>query len=1080
MFYKLKDVQTNFGPGVLDEALYLIDSGPPITPMVQRGGELVTAVITNPGSKPFRVYVRVRKNKRAKEIAGECTCYERRNCKHVAAVLLKALLDAEEISDDVFDTDLSPRRGTSKSGNYERTASVRQRLTYVLQLDDAVSDGVAVETLSARVLRSGGYGETHYYDPSSVLRGAPPRFLSPLDRELLAELAKVELREFGYIPHLSGLTGERLLARVLETDRCYFEDLAEPPLRRGAPRRITFRWSTDESGNQSPAWTFDPEASHVFLLAAPWYLDGVAGICGPVETDLPNALAVELLRMPPVAPRRVTEVQNDLRRRFPGAALAPLRKFEIVRLPPTPPTPCLRLLTETIEEDETTEVSAIELACLSFDYDGIRIGGFGAAVRVDGERVVQAQRNEVVETRYRELLEGLGFEYDDDFSEATGDERFFLSGDDKSWLAFLIDDLPGLEAKGWRIEYEDSFRHQIATADRWYGEVDADEGGEWFDISLGVDVDGEQINLLPALVGLLQSFPQRLKREGLAAVDDVAPLLLTLDDGRLLPVPVQRLRHILDALLELYEADALDEKQRLRLHRFQAAQLAELDDERLHWRGDDAPLHLGYRLRAVDRIEEVAPPEGLQAVLRDYQRRGLDWLQFLREYALAGILADDMGLGKTVQTLAHLLLEKEQGRLDRPSLVIAPTSLMVNWPREAARFAPSLKVLTLHGPARRERFDAIPNYDVVLTTYPLLYRDNEALLAHHYHLLILDEAQFIKNPKAKASIVARQLVARHRLCLTGTPMENHLGELWSLFDFLLPGLLGSQKQFRRVFRGPIEKSGDEVATEQLARRVRPFLLRRTKEAVIAELPPKTEILRSVELEGEQRDLYESIRLAMHERVRREVADKGLARSQIVILDALLKLRQVCCDPRLVKMDSARRVKNSAKLNLLMDLLPEMIDEGRRVLLFSQFTGMLKLIEEAVNSAGIDYVTLTGQTRDRATPVERFQSHGAPLFLISLKAGGVGLNLTAADTVIHYDPWWNPAVERQATDRAHRIGQDNPVFVYKLISEGTVEEKIQAMQHRKQALADGLYGDKGMAEPQWTEQDVAQLFAPLAG
>lgn len=466
--------------------------------------------------------------------------------------------------------------------------------------------------------------------------------------------------------------------------------------------------------------------------------------------------------------------------------------------------------------------------------------------------------------------------------------------------------------------------------------------------------------------------------------------------------------------------------------------------------------------------------EGIWPVETDGALLSFDYLGI----RLGGQQAPQVLLGKTVQALAHLLLEKEQGRADRPSLVVAPTSLMGNWRREAHQFTPDLRVLTLHGPRRREQFAAITDHDLVLTTYPLLVRDRQTLLAHDYHLLILDEAQIIKNPGAQASRMVRELRARQRLCLTGTPMENHLGELWSLFDFLLPGLLGDARQFRRVFRNPVEKAGDTAVAAQLARRVRPFLLRRTKEAVVRELPPKTEIVRSVELEGMQRDLYESIRLAMHERVRRAVADKGLARSRIVILDALLKLRQACCDPRLVKLESARKVLHSVKLEMLLELLPGMLEEGRRVLLFSQFTGMLKLIEARVKEAGIDYVKLTGQTRDRTTPVARFQRAEVPLFLISLKAGGLGLNLIAADTVIHYDPWWNPAVERQATDRAHRIGQENPVFVYKLIAEGTVEEKIQSLQARKQALADSLFDRKEGGGVQWTAADLEALFEPL--
>ncbi|HSK39092.1 MAG TPA: DEAD/DEAH box helicase, partial [Arenibaculum sp.] len=472
------------------------------------------------------------------------------------------------------------------------------------------------------------------------------------------------------------------------------------------------------------------------------------------------------------------------------------------------------------------------------------------------------------------------------------------------------------------------------------------------------------------------------------------------------------------------------------------------------------------------------PPPGLAGELRPYQRIGLAWLQLLGSCDLGGVLADDMGLGKTVQTLAHIAAEKAAGRLDRPCLVVAPTSLMTNWRREAQRYVPGLRVLTLHGPDRHDRFAAIPDHDLVLTTYALLPRDQDRLLAQDWHVAVLDEAQAIKNPRAKTALTAVQLKARQRLCLTGTPLENNLDELWSLFQFLMPGLLGDRTRFQRVFRTPIEKHGDHERRQQLARRVRPFLMRRTKRQVAAELPEKTEIVEHVELDGDQRDLYESIRVAMDARIRQEVSRKGLARSHIVILDALLKLRQVCCDPRLVKLDRARRVKQSAKLARLLEMLPEMVAEGRRILLFSQFTAMLDLIEAETRRLGIAHVRLDGSTRDRATPVERFQAGEVPLFLISLKAGGTGLNLTAADTVIHYDPWWNPAVERQATDRAHRIGQDKAVFVYKLLGVGTVEETIQALQARKQALAEGLFDPDGGALPTLAEEDIDLLLAPI--
>jgi SNF2 family DNA or RNA helicase len=461
--------------------------------------------------------------------------------------------------------------------------------------------------------------------------------------------------------------------------------------------------------------------------------------------------------------------------------------------------------------------------------------------------------------------------------------------------------------------------------------------------------------------------------------------------------------------------------------------------------------------------------------LRPYQHEGLTWLQALRAAGFGGILADSMGLGKTVQTLAHLLAERKAGRLDAPALVVAPTSLLPNWEAEAERFAPSLRTLVLHGAQRSQRHDDIADAQLVVTSYALLARDIETLAARDWSVAVLDEAQNIKNPTSKTAKAARRLRAQQRLCLTGTPVENHLEELWSLFAFVDPAVLGERERFRRIFRTPIEKRDDAGRRSALAARIAPFVLRRTKERVALDLPPKSEIVTRVELGETQRDLYETIRAAMHARVQDAIASRGLARSRIVVLDALLKLRQVCCHPKLLPSERAKGVQESAKLDTLRDMVEGMVDDGRRILLFSQFTSMLRLIEEQLRALEIDYVQLTGSTVDRAEPVRRFQSGEVPVFLISLKAGGTGLNLTAADTVIHYDPWWNPAVETQATDRAHRIGQHKPIFVYKLVCEHTVEERILDLQARKGALAAALLDETETATP-LDEDEIAQLFA----
>jgi SNF2 family DNA or RNA helicase len=360
----------------------------------------------------------------------------------------------------------------------------------------------------------------------------------------------------------------------------------------------------------------------------------------------------------------------------------------------------------------------------------------------------------------------------------------------------------------------------------------------------------------------------------------------------------------------------------------------------------------------------------------------------------------------------------------------------------------------------------------------LLLRDEDVLTKTTWSVVVLDEAQAIKNARTRLATTVQALPARQRLCLTGTPMENHLGEVWSLFNFLMPGYLSSETRFKQVFRTPIEKHGDTQRMALLRTRLAPFMLRRTKAAVATELPPKIETVAYIELPPAQANLYEVIRVATEAKIQAALESKGLARSQIAVLDALLKLRQVCCDPRLVPLEAAKHVKESAKINWLLDNLPAMIEEGRRVLLFSQFTSMLSLIEDSLAPTGLTWAKLTGQSQKRDAIVARFTSGEVPLFLISLKAGGVGLNLPQADTVIHFDPWWNPAAEDQATDRAHRMGQQSTVFVHKLVAQGTLEERIVGMQARKAALAQGLHGGDQAGATRFTEEDLGWLLQPI--
>ena len=494
-------------------------------------------------------------------------------------------------------------------------------------------------------------------------------------------------------------------------------------------------------------------------------------------------------------------------------------------------------------------------------------------------------------------------------------------------------------------------------------------------------------------------------------------------------------------------------------------------------------------IHKIHHFKELPPleiPSEFKGELREYQKEGCNWLMFLREYGLAGILADDMGLGKTIQALTLLLkhYQNGKGKTDRaPSLVVAPTSVVYNWLSEASKFTPTLKTALFLGRDRGELLarlnkEGAGKPHVIFTTYGIIRRDYEQLKNVQFEFLILDEAQNIKNPESVGAVAAKSLKAFHRLALSGTPVENRLKELWSLFDFLMPEFLGNYKDFNEIFERPIE-AGLEGAGQKLRKIVNPFILRRLKSQVEKELPDRTDIIQLCEFDDEQRSLYLDVLDECRQKVFSEIASRGIKRSSFSVLAALLRLRQVCCDPSLLKEPGDKATDQSAKLDALINMIGEIVDEGHKILIFSQFVGMLTIIRRELEKIGYTYEYLDGQTpaKERLEKVERFNAdEKIPIFLISLKAGGTGLNLTGADYVIHYDPWWNPAVENQATDRAHRIGQTRHVFNYKLITRGTVEEKILALQQKKKELAELVIGGDESVAKELTQEDLEYLFS----
>ena len=459
-------------------------------------------------------------------------------------------------------------------------------------------------------------------------------------------------------------------------------------------------------------------------------------------------------------------------------------------------------------------------------------------------------------------------------------------------------------------------------------------------------------------------------------------------------------------------------------------------------------------LKNFNSIEPTVIPESLKDILRDYQRKGADWLAFLRRFHFGGVLADEMGLGKTLQALTIIQQEIESGA-KLPNLVVCPTTLVWNWQEEIRKFSPQVKVLVLHGNHRRELFDEIGKAQVVITSYPLLRRDIELYKQQSFNYVILDEAQNIKNRNTQNAQVAKLLKANMRLAMTGTPVENSIMDLWSIFDFLMPGFLGGAERFKKRYEIPITKLQDKEQLQKLSNRIMPFVLRRLKKDVIKDLPNKIEQISYCELEPTQAKIYAKMAESAREIATKSVNEKGFEQSRMVILTLILRLRQICCHPIIAGVDLGHR-SVSGKMELLKETIDELLAGGHKVLIFSQFVQMLNVMEDYLKRENITYAYMDGSSKDRQEEVDRFNNDPSlRVFLLSLKVGGVGLNLTSADTVIIYEPWWNPAVENQAIDRVHRIGQRNSVLAYRMITKGTIEEKMLDLQNRKRFLTESL-------------------------
>lgn len=1083
--FEKNDLLHQFPPHYFDRGMRYFNTGKVLEVISSADSDKLVGVVRGSKEEPYYAHITIAKKGQKVVFNGQCSCPMERNCKHVVASLLRYLNDNSQRpkaqsaprSPVKENESISPKvvkwlKSLSASEALPSTLinSKPKEVLYLLNKNDTNGEYNVLEVTAvlAKYLQNGKLSITGKNIHSIYKQSDDYHFLTSEDKAISSMLkncksyAKDEM-------NLNNDNGVELLERMIATGRCYYATTKTSPITLAEPACVDLRWQEVGDGYKAFPFAGDVEARLFFVEGFPWAYDGNKQCFSKVLYDGDITIFNACLKSPVISPLEVEQVNEALGKQktklpLPAIQVPKMTKVEVE------PTAHLEVIYHYRQHRKTVYLM------LDFIYNNTAIdwqSQKSVVFDMDEQSPVMMPRHVASEENYLAKLAKFGFEFVKNYQTNETDIKKSVLAED-----FIKNTYLKLKEAGFAVHFDESFPVEdvAETIDAWYANVDKEKSdNHWFDLELGVKIGREKINLLPILKDLIQTMPGDKQ----AFLSDTANISYSMPDGRILILPGERIKKILGVIIDLFDKEHVVDDD-LRLSSAELTRLNDIDEalegQRVEQLDNVSARNLAEKLKDFTKIVQCKVPKNINATLRPYQVEGVSWLQFLREYQFGGILADDMGLGKTLQAITHICLEKQVNRLTKPCLVISPTSVLSNWELELKKFAPHLSVLTLHGDSRRRYFGSITEHDVILTTYPLLVRDKEVFLAEQFHMAILDEAQVIKNSKTKAAKIACQLKANNKICLTGTPLENHLGELWSIFNYVMPGLLSSLPKFTKFYRSPIEKHNDQEKKSLLLKRIAPFIIRRTKQEVAQELPPKTEIVQAIDLDETESDLYETVRLAMHAKISKEISTKGFAKSQIVILDALLKLRQICCDARLLKLDAAKSYEGpSSKLRWLEESLPEMIEEGRRIIIFSQFTQMLSLIEDVVKRLNIDFSKITGSTKDRMTPVQQFQNGDNPLFLISLKAGGTGLNLTAADTVIHYDPWWNPAVEAQATDRVHRIGQDKPVFVYKLIAQNSVEEKILAMQEKKAKILEAVLATDSTKKTKLTNKDVESLF-----
>ncbi|MCQ8878286.1 DEAD/DEAH box helicase [Pseudoalteromonas shioyasakiensis] len=981
------------------------------------------SMLGNEGST-FTQHIEIKKLANGFSVDRHCSCNAKTNCRHIAAVLLKLKIDnsgeygQDYIMNDWFDE--------LKQIKHTHTDKAKNVLLFVL---DVEASKVIITPKIA-----GASAEHNYTLGRNLTDQQLNSFVTP------THLLESDFRLYSWIRsqnalgslELKGQWGFAALQQLIATQRLFF-GRSRKSIKPASAVDLNFVWSDSDNLKQLNVGIENKQSWLLLKTTPPTYLDTETLTIGRIRTPLSGEEVSHIQSIPAIHKDNLARVYTQISTNF-GEGVIPHY------LPSSQQKPKRHAaIAPIIEVDNINSQLNINL---KFNYQGKHYTPNEAPTTI----LNTALENTVI----TELI-NLGFEH---CKGPLQNNFIFNKQDDIYQHWFKFDLIPSFKQRGWQVSDKKLIIKKAKVPVTL--EVKRGKGHQIVSKIL--------ISKSKASVVLANDNPnyQSLNRQ--------SNKFFYFPSGKSFAVIDKNAFNTLSDFINRFEL--IKTRDELLIPLSFLPQLMALECIAVNLVDDNLESYL----QELDNNSNSSPSKTLMGLnkgvkLRDYQQQGVDWLNFLKRHKLGGILADDMGLGKTLQVIAFLANAKRKVQAG-PTLIVCPTSLVSNWQNEIEKFASSLKVTTLFGASRMEPLQHLAQANCILTTYPLLKRDIAYYTPLYFENIILDEAQYIKNDSAQVSRLVKRLNADFKLCLSGTPIENNLFELKSLLDFAMSSLLGSVSHFKQHFQIPIERDGDNERANELKSLIMPFILRRTKAEVAQELPLKTELVKEFEFEPQQKVMYEGITHSLEEKMINLFAAQGVQKSKLAFLDALLKLRQVCCHPRLVDPDTNA---GSAKLAWLSKHLPTMLNEGRKVIIFSQFTSVLDILGEHLNTLNIDYSLLTGQTRHREKVIDEFTQGKNSVFLISLKAGGTGLNLTQADTVIHFDPWWNPAVEKQATDRAYRIGQTNPVFVYKLIMANSIEQKVFKMQQEKQALVDALFTDKSMSFTSFDETQMLSLI-----